>query len=79
MNQQEFIATGGGLSQADKILELLQSRLDWVGMPELSQHSGSLNIHSRVSDLRRRGCRISQRTERQKDGTNHSFYKLEQP
>ena len=79
MNQHEFTATAGGVSQADKILDLLQSSLDWVGMPDLAQYSGSWNVHSRISDLRKRGCVISQKTERQPDGSNHSFYKLEKP
>ena len=80
MNQLEFKAIAGGESQADKILSFLQMRAgSWVGMPQLGMASGSWNVHSRISDLRKRGCNIAQKTERQPDGTNHSFYQLNQP
>lgn len=77
MNQLEFKVSGGGGSQAERILSYLQMKLGaWVGMPDLAMGSGSWNVHSRISDLRKRGHSIEQKTERQPDGTNHSFYKL---
>jgi len=82
MNEQQlaFKIARGGVSQADRVLECLQRHLDsWVGMPDLCRYSGSYNVHSRISDLRKRGCNIAQKTERQKDGSNHSFYKLSAP
>jgi len=36
-------------------------------------------VHSRVSDARKRGCCIEQRTEVAKDGVRHSFYRLLAP
>jgi hypothetical protein len=66
-------------SQCDKILDCLQSNLGaWVPMPRLADVSGSYVIHSRISDLRERGCNIRNKTET-KNGVRHSFYKLEAP
>jgi hypothetical protein len=66
-------------SQCDKILSLLRDRRGvWVPITELHTASGSYVIHSRVSDLRKRGHSISQRNE-WLHGQCHSFYKLNQP
>lgn len=65
-------------SQADKILECLRARRPrWVPMPYLSAISGSLNIHTRIDDLRRKGFDIvnDQRTKRD-SRTRDSFYRL---
>lgn len=65
-------------SQAAKILECLRSRRPrWVPMPYLSAISGSLNVHTRIDELRRQGFDIvnDQRTKldtRSRD----SFYRL---
>ncbi len=67
-------------TQENKILDFLQSNVgEWVPMPTLWAISGSMAIHRRVSALRSRGCNILNKVERAKDGTKHSFYKLEQP
>ena len=80
MNQLEFEVTNAGSSQADKILGMLQAAGGgWVPMPNLHWASGSLNVHSRIADLRKRGRVIEQKTERTDAGTNNSFYKLTSP
>lgn len=45
-------------------------------MPELSQASGSLNVHSRISDLRKLGHEIQQRQIRE-GRMVHSLYKIQ--
>lgn len=66
-------------TQADKVLDCLQANLgEWVAMPRLSDVSGSYVIHSRIADLRERGCNIKNKTETVQ-GVRHSFYKLEAP
>ena len=75
--QAQFEVDGGAASQNDKILDYLQERLGQeVSMYQLYLVSGSMAVHSRIADLRKRGVRIANRTERQKDGTRHSFYTL---
>lgn len=67
------------LTQADKVLDCLQANLgEWVAMPRLADVSGSYVIHSRISELRDRGCNIRNKTERV-NGQTHSFYRLEAP
>lgn len=79
MAEQQFRVMGGAPSQSDRILDCLQAHLgEWVEMPRLAAISGSYVIHSRISDLRERGCNISNRTE-MKNGSRHSFYRLEAP
>lgn len=74
--QLEFTARAGGQSQCDRILERLQkSAGQWVSIVELHRVSGSYVIHSRIADLRKRGCQIEQRNE-WSDGQCHSFYRL---
>jgi hypothetical protein len=46
-------------------------------MPRLSRESGAYAVHSRVSELRKRGHRIEQRSTRLADGTIASEYRLE--
>jgi hypothetical protein len=76
MTQIEFQEEYGGLSQGEKIeTRLTEKRGQWVPMPELSQLSGSYVVHSRISDLRKKGLQIESRTERH-GKKNHSFYKL---
>lgn len=65
-------------TQADIILEVLQKRGGWVGMPRLARASGSWNVHSRIAQLRtERGLTIENKVER-RPGTraNLSFYRL---
>lgn len=67
-------------TQEDRILDFLQKRQgEWVPMPLLWSISGSMNIHSRVSSLRKRGVRILNKIERAPDGTKHSYYQLLSP
>ena len=74
--QLEFQARGGGLSQCDKILAVLQDyRGEWVPLPRLHQASGSYVVHSRIADLRKRGHAIDHRNEH-REGVVHSFYRL---
>lgn len=49
----------------------------WVGMPELVKLSGSYNVHSRVSDLRKRGVSIECRVDRTKRKAM-SFYRIKE-
>ncbi len=79
MNQTEF-AHAGAPSQCELILERLQqSAGEEVGLPDLYLASGALAVATRISNLRKRGINITQRSERHKDGSIHSFYKLQQP
>lgn len=55
ISQLDFQLHNAGVSQCDRILARLNVKLgEWVAMPELSRLSGSLNVHSRISDLRNR-------------------------
>jgi hypothetical protein len=66
-DQQLHRASGGGDTQADRILaRLRETPGEWVPMPELARiGSGKLHgycmVHSRVADLRKRGHDIEQR------------------
>lgn len=51
-------------------------RSSWVGMPDLAKLSGSLNVHSRIAELRKRGWNIINRTKRLPDGRIASEYRL---
>lgn len=76
MNQSEFTSSGGGVSQADRILKHLQAHAgEWCAMTTLWAISGAFAVHSRTSDLRKRGHNIINRTE-QVNGVKHSFYQL---
>lgn len=76
MNQREFTSQGGGLSQADKVLQCLANfRTTWVPMVGLASYSGAYAVHSRVSDLRKRGHKIEHKNERHGKQI-HSFYRL---
>jgi hypothetical protein len=76
-NQTDFEAGEAGASQNERVLNaLIKAKGDWVAMPRLARVSGSYNVHSRVSALRKRGHLISQRTEVMTDGTRASHYRL---
>jgi len=81
MTQGEFRIRNGGRSQCECILAVLQraiGQLDgWVAMPRLARESGAYAVHSRISELRKRGHRIEQRSTRLTDGTIASEYRLE--
>lgn len=63
--QQQHARSGDGKSQCQLILgELLQKVGQWVPMPTLVEVSGSYNVHSRISDLRKAGHGIRQRSSR---------------
>jgi len=48
-------------SQCDLILAALRRKNgDWITMMDLHQLSGSMAVHSRIADLRKRGHDISQ-------------------
>lgn len=63
-----------GATQNERILTVLESG-EWVAMPDLCRASGSYNVHSRISDLRKNGHDIEHRQKR--DGrTVCSEYRL---
>lgn len=65
-----------GSSQCDLILELLAAANGrWVPMIDLHRVSGSMAVHSRISDLRERGHAIEQHSVR-KGRAVHSRYRL---
>lgn len=65
-------------SQDDKIIECLRARRPrWVPMPHLAAISGSMNIHTRIHSLRKKGFTIynDQRTKLD-SRSRDSFYRL---
>ncbi|MDE2019381.1 MAG: hypothetical protein KGJ13_03470 [Patescibacteria group bacterium] len=63
-------------SQCSLILNSLRNaRGKWVSMLELVALSGSLNIHSRIDELRHRGFKIENKVERGSRKRN-SHYRL---
>lgn len=61
MNQKAFQRAALGASQCDLILRCLRKHLGcWVSLPTLWQASGSMAVHSRITDLRKRGAQIEQ-------------------
>ena len=68
-----------GTSQAARILTELQRRAgQWVAMPHLCRCSGSYNVHSRISDLRRAGhCIIHENRRSRGSSLIRSFYQLQ--
>ena len=68
-----------GSSQCALILAaLVEANGQWVGMLTLHQVSGSMAVHSRISDLRERGHTIEQKSS--KTGrVVHSSYRLLAP
>lgn len=67
-----------GLSQCDIILGALVEDGGWLSALELHNLSGSLAVHSRISDLRKRGHAIAHFNE-WRDGQCRSFYRITQP
>ena len=67
-------------TQCDTILEALHdAKGAWVPMPHLARVSESLNIHSRVDELRhKRGMDIRNKQERDECNRKrkHSFYRI---
>ena len=68
--------TTTGESQCDVILDKLRRHEGrWVDMVDLHRASGSMAIHSRIADLRKRGHTIEQQNKRH-GRTVHSQYRL---
>lgn len=55
---------------------LLRFKNKWIPMPELAKISGSLNVHSRIAEVRRRGHTILNRVTQGKHNVKCSEYKL---
>lgn len=54
-----------GSSQCDRIRRALQAQQGlWVPMPFLAAESGAHAVHSRVSDLRKLGFKVEQKSTR---------------
>jgi biotin operon repressor len=69
-------SAAAGTSQCDIILAALQNKAgQWVSLPEWAFSSGSMAVHSRISDLRERGHIIEHRNQR-KGRKVHSSYRL---
>lgn len=65
------------MSQCSSILRALQeSGGSWCDMPYLCRISGSLNVHSRAAELRKRGYGIECKITQSKDAQKHSCYRL---
>lgn len=63
-------------SQARKMLAILLGNAgEWVPMPLLARKAGSLSPATRISDLRKQGYSIDNKTE-EKRGVKRSFYRL---
>lgn len=64
------------------LLRLIQAKGQYVAMPELSDYtaarcdSRSMNIHSRVAQLRAKGWNIENHIETTKSGRRISMYRL---
>jgi hypothetical protein len=71
-------SAAAGTSQNTRILaELQRCAGQWVPMPSLCRSSGSYNVHSRISDLRRAGHTILQENRRTPGSKLiRSFYQL---
>ena len=71
-------STTAGTSQCASILAELQRHAgEWVAMPRLVLCSGSYNVHSRISDLRKAGHSIIHENRRRKGQTTiQSFYQI---
>ena len=68
------------ITQCDLILQALRSANgEWVSMPQLAAAGESLNVHSRIDELRsKRGLRIENRimSDPQRPRRRLSFYRL---
>ena len=63
-------------SQSRKMLAILLGNAgEWVAMPLLARKAGSLSPATRISDLRKRGYPIENKTE-EKRGVKRSFYRI---
>lgn len=82
MNQQDYQSGGYGATQNDLVLARLQECPgEWVSLPVLISASGAYAVHSRISDLRKLGHRIEQKSVGQAMSFNGrravlSFYRL---
>jgi len=79
MTQREHAESGAGTTQCGAILARLEAAGgDWVPMPNLAHDSGAFAVHSRVAELRKRGHRIEQRSDRHGRRVL-SYYRLANP
>lgn len=63
MNQRTYTRTRAGASQCALILRRLRRHAGrWVSLPTLWRASGSMAVHSRITDLRKRGATIEQQS-----------------
>lgn len=64
--------------QADLVLaRLRETPGEWVPMPELGRVSDSMNVHSRIDELRHGGHHIENRLQRRPGSRRKdSFYRL---
>ena len=77
MNQTTFQLSSRAPAQADIILaELRRFAGEWVPMPQLAALSGAYAVHSRISDLRKRGYEIDHKNEVSAGRVTKSFYRL---
>lgn len=78
MNQTEYKVSGIGESQADKLIFYLEKhRGEWIGLPTLVSVCGGYAVHSRASDVRKRGYEVEQKNNRDMEtGKIHSFYRI---
>ncbi len=64
-------------SQINRILDhLMEHKENWVSMPSLVHVSGSYNIHSRITELRKKGHNIESLVKPMPDGSKHSSYRI---
>lgn len=78
MTQPEFKRAMLGDSQETKIIKaLIAANGGWVSMRKLGRVSGSMNVHSRIAALRKRGHVIPNKCDRS-GRVVKSFYRLAQ-
>ena len=77
-SQIEFVCSGGATSQTNKLITaLMEANGGWVEMPALCDITGSLNIHSRCADARKKGYNIENKTTLNPiTGKRESFYRV---
>lgn len=69
--------TSAGLTQCDRILDALQAAPgEWVSLITLWKASGSMAVHSRITDLRKKRNLIIEQRNQYKGKQCHSSYRL---
>lgn len=78
MTQTEYQRAALGQSQEARIMkELIDAQGEWVPMRKLGRVSRSMNVHSRIAELRKRGHVIPNKCDRS-GRVVKSFYRLAQ-